>query len=128
MLHRDYVVTATDNVVTVTQSLLLALWLLDNNCITHTHTHTHTHASLGISTTMGPRRNLARAKSVGLLTGIYQWFSPLSIFNVDPHRTGADSTIKLNIKIGGGKREFHFWDKGLRYDNLTIDKKKNTAT
>ena len=27
-------------------------------------------------------------------------FPPLPIFNVDPHRTGADSIIKRNIETG----------------------------
>ena len=31
---------------------------------------------------------------------IYQWFSPLPIFNVDSHRTGAYSTIVRNIETG----------------------------
>ena len=33
-----------------------------------------------------------RTKSVGPLKHIYQWFSPLLIFNADPHPADADST------------------------------------
>ena len=48
-----------------------------------------------------------RAKSVGPLRHNHQWFSPLPIFNVDPYRTGTDSTIERNIETGGGKGELH---------------------
>ena len=42
---------------------------------------------------------------------IYQWFSPLPIFNVDSHRTGAYSTIVRNIETGvgrGNSHDYHF--------------------
>ena len=48
------------------------------------------------------------AKSVVPFGRIYEWCSPLPIFSVDPHRTGAESTIKRNIETGGGKGEFQF--------------------
>ena len=54
-----------------------------------------------------------RAKSVGPLRHIYQRFSLLHFFNVEPHRTEADSTIKRNIETRDGKGEFNFRDKGL---------------
>ena len=54
-----------------------------------------------------PKNPTIRAKSVGPLRRNYQWFSPLPIFNVDPYRTGTDSTIERNIETGGGKGELH---------------------
>ena len=41
------------------------------------------------------------AKSVGPLWRIYQRFSPLPIFNVDPHYTDTDATVECNIKTMG---------------------------
>ena len=64
-----------------------------------------------------------RAKSVGPLRRNYQWFSPLPIFNVDPYRTGTDSTIERNIETGGGKGELHL-DTRIRVTiSLEIGKK-----
>ena len=40
-------------------------------------------------------------KSVGPLRRIYQRFSPLHIFNVDPHYTDTDATVERNIKTRG---------------------------
>ena len=39
---------------------------------------------------------------------IYQRFSLLPIFNVDPHHTGTDATVERNIETRGGKGEFYF--------------------
>ena len=53
-----------------------------------------------------------RAKSVGPLRRNYQWFSPLPIFNIDPYRTGTDSTIERNIETGVGRGNC-IWIQGL---------------
>ena len=41
-----------------------------------------------------------RDKSVGPLRPIYQRFSPLHIFNIDPHYPGVDATVERNIEMG----------------------------
>ena len=48
------------------------------------------------------------AESVGPLGHIYQWFSPVPIFNVDSHHTGTDTTVERNIETRNGKGEFYF--------------------
>ena len=41
-------------------------------------------------------------------------------FNVDPHRTGMDSTMKYNIQTKGGKGEFHFEMRVCDKDSLSL--------
>ena len=49
-----------------------------------------------------------QGQGVGPLRRNYQWFSPLPIFNVDPYRTGTDSTIERNIETG--------WEGGIAFE------------
>ena len=43
----------------------------------------------------------------------------LPIINFDPHRSATDPTT------GDGKGEFHFWDKGFVWFQLTINNEFN---
>ena len=65
-----------------------------------------------------------RAESVGPLRRIYHRFSPLPIFNVDPHYTGMDATVERNIETRGGKGEFYFKTRVWDYNSISQWTKK----
>ena len=51
-----------------------------------------------------------RAESVGPLRRIYQRFSPLPIFNVDPHYAGTATPLLSATLRQGVRRGILFWD------------------